>query len=287
MSYNPQTGLVYLPALHYATNFTDEGIDLDSWQAEEFVGGLGVIPLEGEAPEDYPASLIAWDPVKQEEVWTIPQKMTPNAGTLTTAGNLVFQGRADGNLLAYDASNGRVLWTYDLGLGIAAPPITYEIDGKQYISLLVGWGGGASGLGNLLSSEKHNPQQLGWSYGTHMRRLVTFSLDGMVNLPALPPPHFPKPIEAPEFIVNPTKAAYGAQLFGFCSSCHGGGAVAAGMAPDLRASEIPLIKEAFAAVVRDGAKIAAGMPVRPDITDEQLEALQHYIRQRAQETHSE
>ncbi|MFD1314782.1 PQQ-dependent dehydrogenase, methanol/ethanol family [Namhaeicola litoreus] len=284
MSYNPQTGLVYLPALHYATKFTDEGIDLANWQAEEFVGGLGVIPLEGEAPEDYPASLIAWDPVKQEEVWTVPQEMTPNAGTLTTAGNLVFQGRADGNLLAYDASTGKILWTHNLGLGIAAPPITYEINGKQYLSLLVGWGGGASGLGSSLSSEKNNPQKLGWSYKTHMRRLVTFSLDGMANMPVLPPPHFPKPIEAPEFIINPTKAALGAQLYGFCGSCHGGGAVAAGMAPDLRASEIPLNKEAFAAVVRDGAKIEAGMPVRPEMTDEQLEALQHYIRQRARET---
>ncbi|MGB5244290.1 MAG: PQQ-dependent dehydrogenase, methanol/ethanol family [Lutimonas sp.] len=284
MSYNPQTGLVYLPTLHYATNFTDEGIDLDSWQAEEFVGGLGVIPLEGEAPAEYPASLIAWDPVKQKEVWTVPQEMTPNAGTLTTAGNLVFQGRADGNLLAYNASTGKVLWTYNLGLGIAAPPVTYEINGKQYLSLLVGWGGGASGLGSSLSSEKNNPQQLGWSYKTHMRRLVTFSLDGMADMPALPPPHFPKPIEAPEFTINPEKAALGAQLYGFCGSCHGGGAVAAGMAPDLRASEIALNKETFAAVVRDGAKIDAGMPVRPEMTDEQLEALQHYIRQRARET---
>ncbi|MGB5169932.1 MAG: PQQ-dependent dehydrogenase, methanol/ethanol family [Eudoraea sp.] len=287
MSYNPQTGLVYLPALHYATNYSDEGMDLDNWQAQEFIGGLGVAPLEAEDPADYPASLIAWDPVKQEAAWTVPQEMTPNAGTLTTAGNLVFQGRADGKLLAYEASNGEVLWTYNLGLGIAAPPITYEIDGKQYLSLLVGWGGGAAGLGNLFSSKKHTTQQLGWAYGTHIRRLVTFSLEGTSEMPPLPPPYFPIPLEAPEFEVDTAKAAFGAQLYGLCQGCHGGGVLAAGMAPDLRASQIALNKEAFTAVVRGGTNVAAGMPAHPDLTDEQLDALQHFIRQRARETLTE
>jgi quinohemoprotein ethanol dehydrogenase len=284
MSYNPQTGLVYIPALHYATNYTDQGIDLESWQAQEFIGGFGVNPLQAEDPADYPASLIAWDPVKQEAIWTVPQEMTPNAGTLTTAGSLVFQGRADGNLLAYDARNGETLWTYNLGLGIAAPPISYEIDGKQYLSILVGWGGGAAGLGNLFSSDKHNTQQLGWSYKKHMRRLVTFSLTGSTEMPPLLPPYFPKPLEAPEFLIDETKVALGAQLFGLCQGCHGGGALAAGMAPDLRASRIALDKTAFTAVVREGTNIAAGMPARPDITDEELDALQHYIRHRARET---
>ena len=284
MSYNPSTGLAYIPALHYATNYTDQGIDLDSWQAQEFIGGFGVNPLEAEDPSDYPASLIAWDPVNQEAIWTVPQEMTPNAGTLTTAGNLVFQGRADGKLLAYDASDGATLWTYDLGLGVAAPPITYEIDGKQYLSILVGWGGGAAGLGNLFSSNKHNTQQLGWSYKKHMRRLVTFSLEGSTEMPALPPPFFPKPLEAPEFVINDTKAAHGAKLYGLCKGCHGGDALAAGMAPDLRASRIVLDNAAFTALVRTGSNVAAGMPARPDITDEELEALQHYIRKRARET---
>ncbi|NND79301.1 MAG: PQQ-dependent dehydrogenase, methanol/ethanol family, partial [Maribacter sp.] len=103
MSYNPNTGLVYIPALHQGANYSDEGIDLGTWQAIEFKGGVGVNTTFDDKPRDFPASLIAWDPVNQKEVWKIPQEHLHNAGTLTTAGNLLFQGRPDGKFLAYDA----------------------------------------------------------------------------------------------------------------------------------------------------------------------------------------
>lgn len=284
MSYNPQTGLAYFPANHLATNYSDAGFDLKTWRSKEFEGGYGVIPFPAKQPRDYPASLIAWDPIKQEAAWQIPQDRSPNGGTLTTAGNLVFQGRADGMLLAYDAKTGDLLWEFNMGLGMTAPPITYQLNGKQYLSILVGWGGGAAGLGSLFSSEKFSPSHLGWEYGQHMRRLVTFSLDGSADMPALPPPFFPEPLEAPDFVINDELAQQGAVQFNACVACHGLGAIASGMAPDLRASEIMLNKEAFTAVVRNGANVAAGMPGNPTITDEQLNALMHYIRQRARET---
>lgn len=131
MSYNPQTGLVYIPTLHGSVEFSDSGIDLSSFKAIEFSGGVGV----GGFPDKFnmgktPASLQAWDPVKQKQVWSIPQDNFWNAGTLTTGGNLVFQGRSDGKFLAYNAENGDILWTFDTRLGISAPPITYKIDGK-------------------------------------------------------------------------------------------------------------------------------------------------------------
>jgi quinohemoprotein ethanol dehydrogenase len=284
MSYNPQTGLAYIPALHYATNYSDEGIDLEGYQAEEFSGGTGVSALPAEMPRDYPASLIAWDPVKQQPAWEIPQQRGPNGGTLTTAGDLVFQGRADGMFVAYDARSGEELWSYNAGLGMTAAPITYDIDGKQYVSMLVGWGGGAAGLGKLFVSEEFSPSRLGWDYGKHMRRLVTFSLDGTADMPALPPPYFPQPIDAPDFVIDPGLADQGAAEYGTCLGCHGLDAVAAGMAPDLRASQIVLNAEAFAAIVRDGSLVGRGMPAHPQITDAQLEALQHYLRRRARET---
>ena len=284
MSYSPQSGLAYIPAIHLATNYSDLGFDIDGFQMQPFVGGFGVNPLPADPPREYPASLIAWDPIRQQAAWEIPQQSVPNGGTLTTAGGLLFQGRADGRFIAYDAKTGEELWNFDMGLGMTAAPITYELNGKQYVSMLVGWGGGSAGLGALFSTDKFSGSNLGWDYGKHMRRLVTFSLDGKADMPAQPPPHFPQPVEAPEFEIDPALAEQGAGEFGACLGCHGLNAIAAGMAPDLRASPIPLDSNSFAAVVRDGALVARGMPGTPGITDAQLESLQHYIRQRARDT---
>lgn len=273
MSYNPQTGLAYLPTIHAADVYSDEGMDLDTWQSVAFDGGMGVNSSRAESqPREYPGSLQAWDPVKQELVWSVPQDQMWNAGTLTTVGNLVFQGRPDGQLVAYHAESGKILWTFDMGLGISAPPITYKIGGRQYIALLVGWGGGYAGFAGA---------DLGWSYGTHTRRLVAFSLEGQTELPALPPPHFVTPIKDATFLIDASLAQLGAALYGYCAHCHGVGAIAGGMAPDLRASAIPLDQEAFASVVRDGARSARAMPAFPHLTDDYLTALRHYIRQQA------
>ena len=82
----------------------------------------------------------------------------------------------------------------------------------------------------------------------------------------------------PEFVIDKTLAEVGASKFGNCAACHGGGAVSAGMAPDLRASAIPFDKAEFASVVRDGTRVGMGMPAFPDISDEQLDGLRTYIR---------
>ena len=280
MSYSPQTGLAYIPTLHSAVGFSDEGIDLENWQAKEFEGGVGVRmdfdPRDN--PRKYPASLTAWDPVRQKLAWSIPQATFWNGGTLVTASNLLFQGRSDGNLLAYDAKTGETLWSFNAGLGISAPPITYKIDGKQYLALLIGFGGGYSAIGGK------DAYELGWSYRTHMRRLVVFSLEGSANMPELPPPNVPKPLVDPDFTIDSDLADLGAGQFGNCSGCHGWGMYSGGNAPDLRASIIPLELEAFKEIVQGGARVDKGMPAFPEITDEELKALQHYIRRRAKET---
>jgi quinohemoprotein ethanol dehydrogenase len=277
MSYNPLTGLVYLPTIHHAAEYSDGGYDV-SWRTEPFKGGTAVdfsddIPQ----PRAYGGSLQAWDPVAQRAVWAVPQEDTWNAGTLTTGGNLVFQGGSDGVFVAYDARDGKQLWSYELGLGISAPPITYKIDGKQYVSLLVGFGGGAAGkIGDRDS-------RLGWAYGVHTRRLVTFALDSETRLPPQPKPHFPTPLTDVDFKIEPALVSVGEEhwLNKGCYACHGRNVEGAGMAPDLKASEIPINEVAFASVVRDGARTARAMPAYSDVTDQELLALRHYIRQRA------
>jgi quinohemoprotein ethanol dehydrogenase len=160
-----------------------------------------------------------------------------------------------------------------LGLGISAPPITYKLNGTQYIALLVGYGGAITmGFTPGLPDE-------GWAYGVHTRRLVAFALDGDTSLPKQPPPYVPEPLVYTDFQVDEALANQGARIYGtYCGICHGGGAVANAMAPDLRASAMSLDLIAFAAAVRDGALVHRAMPPFAAFEDEDLNAMLHYIR---------
>jgi quinohemoprotein ethanol dehydrogenase len=248
-------------------------MDLATWRSTPWIGGYGVRGqfVTGPSRKDGPVgSLQAWDPVRQRLAWEVPLDGLFDPGTLSTAGNLVFQGRVDGSFRAYAAETGRELWRYDLGLGIAAPPITYAVNGRQYVAILVGWGGALAGLGG----------PIGWSYGVHTRRLVAFALDGRATIPPQPPRTFATPVKA-DFVVDPTRAQAGAVVYGRCTTCHGPGAVAAGMAPDLRAAAVVALTDQFARIVRDGTRANRGMPRYAAMTDQELTQLQHFIRSRA------
>ena len=254
MSYNPGTGLVYIPTIHWQNRFTDADIDLENFQAEGWRLELGVGYEFGASTRDDGATgtLQAWDPVRREQVWEIPVEGAWDAGTLTTASNLVFQGKANGHLRAYNALTGEQLWDENLGLGISAPPITYSVNGKQYLAILVGWGGAMSALGGQEMAD------YGWAYGEQTRRLLAFSLDGTRVVPVSAPPRVPTPLATSDFIVDGATAESGELDYeSICSFCHGGAAVAAGMAPDLKASGVILSVDAFEQVVRCGA-LAAG-----------------------------
>jgi quinohemoprotein ethanol dehydrogenase len=275
MSYNPQTGLAYIPTIHDAVIYEDRNTNLQDWENNPDKGGIAVSITDADSlPRPYQGSLQAWNPGTQKQVWIVPHQELWNAGTLTTAGNLVFQGTALGKFNAYNARTGELMWSYDAGLGISAPPITYKINGKQYIALLVGWGGAFAGVGN---------KNLGWDYNRHTRRLIVFALDGKAQVPKQPAPYFPEPLADPGFSVDEQLAAKGQDLYWSCFSCHGSNVEAKGMAPDLRASPIVLSPEAFAMVVRDGLKSNMGMPVFNELTDEDLLALRHFIRKKAHE----
>ena len=277
MSFNPKTGLAYYPAQHVTATFNDKGIDA-SWRSTPWIGGFGVngVFVTGPSRKDTGMSTLqAWDPVRQRIAWEIPQSGLFNPGTMTTAGNLVFQGRVDGTLRAYTADTGKEVWQYNLGLGISAPPITYAVDGKQYVAILVGYGAAMAGMGGPLSASH------GWAYGLQKRMLVAFALDGRATLPPQPPPAPVAPLRA-EFAVDDKLAAMGAQIYGLCGACHGPGAIGGGMAPDLRSSAVVLESATFARIVRSGTRANRGMPAYEQLTDQQLLALQHFLRREAE-----
>ncbi len=279
MSYNPNTGLAYLPTIEMPALFRDTGIDLTSWRSPHFYASVGVEFGREDTPADYgTATLLAWDPIKQEKVWQHPQPPQWNPGTLTTAGNLVFQGRADGEFAAYDARSGDRLWSVNVGSGISAPPITYAVDGRQYVSLLVGWGGAGLISGTLAA-------QHGWKYRVHPRRLVTFALDAKTSMPPSPPPAYAKPIDVPDFELDPSLVEYGNTLYAqSCFLCHGAGVVSGGYGPDLRESTVALSRDAFKQVVVDGTMLSTGMPPFKSYTDKEIDGLLHYIRKEARKT---
>lgn len=146
MSFNPTTGLTYMPVQGVPVNLTDN----KEWKFNTHRPGephsnlgwnMGMF-ANVEPPKSAPfGRLVAWDPVNQKEAWRVDHVSPWNGGTLSTAGNLVFQGTADGRFAAYDARDGKKLWETPTGTGVVAAPVTYEVDGKQYVSIAVGWGG--------------------------------------------------------------------------------------------------------------------------------------------------
>jgi quinohemoprotein ethanol dehydrogenase len=175
MSFNPQTGLVYLPAQNVPLNLTPEKtFEQNAATPGKFGGtqGWNVGFILNGTPPKAPAfgRLLAWDPVKQKEAWRIEYPAPWNGGTLTTAGNLVFQGTADGRFVAYDATSGKSLWETPTGTGVVAAASTYMLDGVQYVSVAVGWGG-VFGIADRATQLR--------SPGT----VYTFALGGKAKLP--------------------------------------------------------------------------------------------------------
>ena len=175
MSYNPKTGLVYLPAQGVPLNLTGEKTLTQNANAPfkfgSTTGWNTGFTLNATPPKNLPfGKLIAWDPVKQQEAWHADYVAPWNGGTLTTAGNLVFQGTADGRFIAYNATSGEKLWETPTGTGVVAAASTYMIDGVQYVSVAVGWGG-VFGISQR-ATDKEGP-------GT----VYTFAVGGKAPLP--------------------------------------------------------------------------------------------------------
>jgi PQQ-dependent dehydrogenase (methanol/ethanol family) len=246
MSYSPVTGLVYIPAQinSYAYGHPRE------FQYREGVWNTGIGDTEGAAGEPWMTSgyLLAWDPVAREERWRVEYDDMWNGGTLATAGNLVFQGTSDWRFVAYRADTGDLAWEVSVPAGIMAGPITYEIDGTQYVAVMAGWGG-AYGL------RVPGPGTTG--------QLLVFSLSGSMPLdgPEASGAFAPRapPVPIPSNATPNTIAAGASDYRVWCAACHGPEGIGGGVIPDLRYSS-PDVYSSFDSIVLDGARSGRGMP---------------------------
>ncbi len=277
MTYSPDTGLVYIPVLDIPFMYGQD----NAFQYNKQGWNIGV-DTALMSPPDTPAqelalramvkgNLAAWDPVQQKEVWRVEHNGAWNGGLLSTAGNLIFQGRGDGKFSAYAANSGKLLWETPTESGIIAPPVTYSIDGEQYVSVMAGWGGAfplASGL---------PPDQ---GIRTKKGRILTYKLGGNATLP--PPEAQPAVPEPPPITASADEVARGNKLFHEnCAVCHGAGAVSTGVLPDLRHSSEATHK-IWNAIVLDGAYTGKGMvSFKHSLNETDAAAIQAYVIKRA------
>lgn len=259
MSFNPNTGLVYIPTLQgtvfpYAImddyEFTpgswNLGIEFDSFTTQEVLPDFAYSPSTGPATRS-PGALLAWDPITRQPRWAHDYDFTINGGTLSTGGNLVFQGGADGFMRAFAADDGELLWEVDLGVGIMAAPITYQLDGIQYVAVLVGWGG-SSGLFGPNFDGEYKPQGRLWSFRLNGDEIIPVKGQPLPEITALP------------FDDSPELIADGYDKYSTnCMVCHGAEGISGGPIADLRyASEATYGN--IQAIVREGAYASLGMP---------------------------
>ncbi len=276
ISYSPTTGLVYLAVLEDASIHAI----IPNWKMNLHDQTTGSDrAYRGPARDTYlkmktVGHLLAWDPVAQKEAWRVDLPDPKSGGTLATAGNLVFQGRADGKFSAYRATDGKPLWEFDAGVGIAAPPITFTVDGEQYIAVESGWGG-PQVLGNRAAGKGH----------VGPGKVLAFKLGGTATIP--PYQHVDRPVPMPTFKLAASKAEIeeGRKVFAnTCARCHGGEAISGGAVPDLRYLAEPT-HEMFEEIVLGGARREQGMPsFMGDITPAQVRLIHAYILDRARES---
>ncbi len=261
MSFNPGTGLVYLPANYGSYGYVAEagakmGNQLLSINVAKQPKGP---PPKLEGAGNY---LVAWDPVNQKAVWT-QREGNGRSGTMTTAGNLVFQGTSPHNFTAFRADNGEKLWTADAQAQIAGGSASYSIDGVQYVAVV------AAGQGFFG----------GGYWAPNYARLLVYKLGGTVTLP----PHdvyVPPPLNPPEQFGDAALLTKGeAQYNSHCASCHGNNtARVASLFPDLRYAGALWTADGFKAIVIDGALQDNGMvSFRKVLTPDDAEAIRAYV----------
>jgi quinohemoprotein ethanol dehydrogenase len=278
MAFSPQTGLAYIPAQDFASSFTHD----PDYKPQPYTraSGLkvgGAIPQEAKLRASIPARanarLVAWNPVTQKEAWRVPHDYAGNGGALATAGGLVFQSAASGYFNAYNAATGTLLWRFDAQATAQGGPISYQIDGTQYIAIAIGNGGSAWLAGGMATPQKKGPPT---------GRVLVFKLGGRAIYPRVAT--IPEPVPEPPVIAASaqTIASGGRSYAQYCAGCHGFGVISGQVTPDLRRSAAIQDRETFRMIVQDGALLANGMPRFGDVFDkDEAEAIRAYIADEA------
>ncbi len=267
MSYDPQTGLVYIPTMY--GNYPM----VATHQDDNPMGQKLLISMrKGFAMYDQPGAkrinegyLQAWDPVRQKEVWRVSFGNGRGGGTLSTAGGLVFEGNSQDNAFAaYRADNGQQLWSLGAQTGIVAGPITYEVGGVQYVAVVAG----SRLTGNF--------------YAPNGSRLLVYKLGGTAQLPPQAPP--------PQQVLNPPPQ-FGTAAFirrgedqynRFCGTCHGTDGQSRGLFPDLRYSPALTSEMLMDSIVLDGALTDKGMvSFKSALSKQDVNAIRAYMVERA------
>ena len=263
MSFSSKTGLMYIPVQNIPGYFSAQ--DSVVYRVDRWNTGLDL--NESRDPKSWVAAkasmdalvygeLVAWDPVKKQRAWQVRHDKPSNGGILSTAGDLVFQGTWDGTFAAYDANNGTPLWQYQSDSAILAGPISYELDGEQYIAVAQGSGGTVMlTVGDELKRNKVNQNKLlvfkrGEFNQTRSNALTQTAQDStLATILAL----------GHKAETNPEIIKKGQTLYGQnCASCHGISAKSNHIIPDLRyMSEQTHID--FSGIVLGGAYAHKGM----------------------------
>jgi len=262
MSYSPQTGLVYIPATTHWTLVGD--FDARAQHLEE----------NPNARQSFTGRLVAWDPVNQREVWRGEEQINPRGGVqviggaLATAGNIVFNGNLPNQeFVAYRATDGERIWSFDAKTAVFPGAISYLVDGEQYVAIAVG-----------------GPVQGGY-YAPNGARLLVFKIGGEDSIPDLPA-FTQRPIAPPEQFASADVISAGGRVFeANCATCHAHG-VGRGRSsfPDLRRTPALHSQELFDNIVLGGQLSANGMASFSEYIDAgDTEAIRAYIVSLAKE----
>ncbi len=248
-SYNPETGYIYIATqqayfvMQSDENYTPVGGDGNNLAIN--MGANAAYARENPgAPGGFVGYVSAWDPVAGEEIWRSEENPGPTGGVMSTAGGLVFSGGGNNTneFRAYDTRTGEKLWSFDTQTGVVASPITFGMDGKQYVAVSVGI------------------NQAGNYYAPNYSRLLVFTLGGDATLPQ-PISFTPPQLNPPALTATAAEVATGGELYNsHCSLCHGNGGLSRGANfPNLLVSPMLNVQEGFDSVVLTGVRAQNGM----------------------------